>query len=134
VGRLPCGPDVRGLQANRALRQVHEAKFRNVRFVTQRSAKEVGVVLAQRPRADEAARVVQQLQIVISGGSAKVGALVGVPGASTCSFAITPPRRPCMGGPVLARVQAPRRRRAIRKVTPRMRNSSSIAMGSLFVR
>lgn len=99
-------PHVRGLQASRALRLLHDAGFGTVRFTARRSAKVVGVVLAQRPRSGKTTPVRQQVALIISAGSRKAGARVAVPGVGSCEMALRPPKAPCVGGPVLVRVTA----------------------------
>jgi hypothetical protein len=100
-------PHVRGLQASRALRLMHHAGFGTVQFSAVPSVRTVGVVLAQRPKAGAAARVVRQIEITISAGSTEVGALLGVPGIGTCEMRLRPSRKPCVGGPVLVPVRVP---------------------------
>jgi hypothetical protein len=72
----------------------------------QRSAKTVEAVLAQRPAAGAASRIRHTVHITISAGLPKPGTLSRCAGIGTCEMSLTPPKGPCVGGPVVVRVRA----------------------------
>lgn len=97
-------PSVTGLSGRVALVRLQAAGLRTVRFDASRSRRPASIVLVQRPKAGSRVMARGKVEVTISAGDHPVGQFVFVSGISTCTMDRVPIAKPCVGGPVPARV------------------------------